>query len=224
MPRYTSVIGMSHGWRPDWRTPYAQCFHEWQRARRREETCMTSLRERPNTALLVIDMQNNVVAKAHRRDEVIANIDGLIARARTEGVPVIWVQHSDDNLTANSDGWKYVPELQRQEPELLVHKHYGDSFEDTSLEPELARLGVGRLIVTGAQTDACIRATIHGAFARGYDTVLVGDAHTTEDLSAYGLPPPDKVIAHTNMYWTWQAAPGRKASVVTTAAVRFGDR
>ncbi len=184
---------------------------------------MTSLRERPNTALLVVDMQNDVVAKAHRRDDVIANIDGLIVRARAEGVPVIWVQHSDDNLTANSDGWQYVPELQRREPEPLVHKRYGDSFEDTALESELARLGIGRLIVTGAQTDACVRATIHGAFARGYDTVLVADAHTTEDLSEFGLPPADKVIAHTNMYWTWQAAPDRQASVVETAAVKFRD-
>jgi nicotinamidase-related amidase len=186
---------------------------------------MTSLRDRPNTALLVVDMQNEVVAKAHRRDDVIANIDALISQARAVGVPVIWVQHSDDNnLVMNTDGWKYVPELQRREPEPLVHKRYGDSFEDTSLEPELARLGVGRLIVTGAQTDACIRATIHGAFARGYDTVLVSDAHTTEDLTAYGLPPPDKVIAHTNMYWTWQGGPGREAGVVETAAVRFRDR
>ena len=185
---------------------------------------MTTLRERPNTALLVIDMQNNVVAKAHRRDDVIANIDALITKARAERVPVIWIQHTDaTNLPANSQGWQYVPELHRREPEPLVHKRYGDSFEDTALEPELDRLHVGRLIVTGAQTDACIRATIHGAFVRGYDTVLVGDAHTTEDLTAYGLPPPDQVIAHTNMYWSYEGAPGRKASVVETAAVRFSD-
>ena len=182
---------------------------------------MTSLHERPNTALLVVDMQKDVVAKAHRRDDVIENIDRLIGRARAESVPVIWVQHSDDNIILNSDGWRFVSELQREEPEPLVHKRYGDSFEDTNLESELARLGVGRLIVTGAQTDACVRATIHGAFVRGYDTVLVSDAHTTEDFSSYGLPPADKVIAHTNMYWTWQAAPERKASVVATADVRF---
>jgi len=80
---------------------------------------------------------------------------------------------------------------------------------------------VGRLIVTGAQTDACIRATLHGAFVRGYDTVLVSDAHTTEDLSEYGLPTPDKVIAHTNMYWRYQTGPGRIADVVATADVDF---
>lgn len=183
---------------------------------------MTSLSDRPNTALLVVDVQNAVVANAHHRDAVVANINALIDRARAGHVPVIWVQHSDDDLPENSDGWEYVPELQRQESEPLVHKRFGDSFEDTALESELAQRAVGRLVVTGAQTDACIRATIHGAFTRGYDTVLVSDAHTTEDLSAYGLPPADKVIAHANMYWTWQTAPGRTASVVETAEVRFG--
>lgn len=182
---------------------------------------MTSLSDRPNTALLVVDVQNAVVANAHGRDEVIANINTLIENARARQVPVIWVQHSDDELPENSDGWRYVPELQRQESEPLVHKRYGDSFEDTTLESELAQRAVGRLVVTGAQSDACIRATIHGAFTRGYDTTLVSDAHTTEDLSEYGLPPADKVIAHTNMYWSWQAAPGRNASVVETAGVSF---
>jgi nicotinamidase-related amidase len=182
---------------------------------------VTSLRDRPNTALLVVDMQNDVVANAYQRDEVIANIGTLIDRARALRVPVIWVQHSDDNLPGNSDGWKYVSELQREESEPLVHKNYGDSFEDTTLESELAQRGVGRLIVTGAQTDACVRSTLHGAFTRGYDTVLVGDAHTTEDFSEYGLPSVDKVIAHTNMYWTWHSGPGRTATVVAAADVDF---
>jgi isochorismate hydrolase len=103
----------------------------------------------------------------------------------------------------------------------VVAKSYGDSFEATDLEAELASRGVGRLVITGAQTDACVRSTLHGAFTRGYDTVLVGDAHTTEDLSEWGAPPPDQVIAHTNLYWSWQAAPGRTAGVVGTAEVSF---
>src|SRR4051812_12235730 len=128
---------------------------------------MSSLPERPNTALVVIDVQNAVVADAYMRDEVIANINALVTKARAHQVPVIWVQHSDDDLAENSEGWQYVPELQRQESEPLVHKHYGDSFEDTTLEFELAQRQVGRLVVSGAQTDACIRSTIHGAFTRG---------------------------------------------------------
>jgi len=182
---------------------------------------MTSLSDRPNTALVVVDMQNDVVRNAHMRDEVIANIKTLVEKARTERVPVIWVQHSNEEMAEGSDGWQYVSELQRLTGEPLVHKKYGDSFEDTVLESELSERGVGRVIVAGAQTDACIRATLHGAFVRGYDTTLVSDAHTTEDFSEYGLPPVDKVIAHTNMYWTWQGGPGRVADVIGTADVTF---
>jgi nicotinamidase-related amidase len=182
---------------------------------------MTTLSDRPNSALLVIDVQNGVVAGSHNRDEMIANINTLVDKARAEDVSVVWVQHSDDGLKRGSDEWQYVPELVRRDAEPLVHKSYGDSFEGTELEELLADRGVGRLVVAGAQTDACIRSTIHGAFVRGYDVTLVGDAHTTEDLSSYGAPTPDKVIAHTNLYWHEQSAPGREAATVETAKVSF---
>ena len=181
---------------------------------------MTTLPDRPNAALLVFDVQNGVVAGAHNRDRVIANID-LVEKARHEGVPVVWVQHSDEQLQRGSESWRYVPELRPDDAEPLVHKSFGDSFEDTELEELLASRGVGRLVVTGAQTDACIRSTLHGAFVRGYDVTLVGDAHTTEDLTEYGAPPPEQVIAHTNLYWQWQSAPGRSGGTVDTAEVSF---
>src|ERR671930_524596 len=140
---------------------------------------MTTLENRPNTALLVVDVQNGVVEGAHDRDAVVANVGRL------------------------------------------VEKNFGDSFEDTILETVLSGLGVGRLVVVGAQTDACVRSTLHGAFARGYDATLVSDAHTTEDQTAWGAPPPDQVIAHTNLYWTYQEAPGRTAGTVETKDVDF---
>jgi nicotinamidase-related amidase len=162
-----------------------------------------------------------VVADSHNRDEVIANINTLVDKARSEDVPVIWVQHSSDDLPLDSESWQYVPELQRRDSEPLVHKLYGDSFEDTNLEDLLAERGVARLVVSGAQTDACIRSTLHGGITRGYDVTLVSDAHTTEDLSQYGAPTPDKVIAHTNLYWEYQEAPGRRGGAVPTADVDF---
>lgn len=182
---------------------------------------MTALPNRPNTALVIIDVQRAVVAHAHDRDDVIANINAALQQARATATPVIWVQHGSDEMPEGSEGWQYVDELSRNDDEPLVHKRYGDSFEATTLESELAQRGVGRLVVTGAQTDACIRSTLHGAFVRGYDTVLVSDAHTTDDLSAYGLPPADEVIAHTNMYWSWQDGPVRTAAVTKTADIDF---
>jgi nicotinamidase-related amidase len=183
---------------------------------------MTTLENRPNTALLVIDVQNGVVAGAHERDAVVANVGSLVERARDEQVPVVWVQHSDEGLERGSDDWQIVPELKPDGGEPLVEKNYGDSFEDTTLETVLSGLGVGRLVVVGAQTDACVRSTLHGAFARGYDATLVSDAHTTEDLSEWGAPTPDLVIAHTNLYWSDQKAPRRTAGTVETKDVEFG--
>jgi nicotinamidase-related amidase len=183
---------------------------------------MTTLTDRPNTALLVIDVQNGVMAGTHNRDDVIANIAVLVDKARAENVPVVWVQHSSDDLPEGSDSWRYVAELTQKDSEPVVRKRYPDSFEDTDLEAALAERKAGRLIVAGAQTDECIRSTLHGAIVRGYDATLVADAHTTEDLSEWGAPPPDKVIDHTNLYWGNHTAPGRQAGTVSTSSVTFG--
>jgi nicotinamidase-related amidase len=184
---------------------------------------VTTLENRPNTALLVVDVQNCVVEGAPGRDTVVANIGSLVEKARQEEVPVVWIQHNDENIVRGSDGWRIVPELTPDEAEPLVEKSYGDSFEDTNLETVLSGLGVGRLVVVGAQTDACIRSTLHGAFARGYDATLVSDAHTTEDQTPWGAPPPEQVIAHTNLYWSDQTAPGRTAGTVEAKDVDFGS-
>ena len=182
---------------------------------------MATLENRPKTALLVVDVQKGVVEAAHERDTVVANVGSLVEKARRERVPVVWVQHSDEHLARGTDDWQIVAELAPDEAEPLVEKSYGDSFEDTALESVLSGLGVGRLVVVGAQTDACIRSTLHGAFVRGYDATLVSDAHTTEDQTSWGAPPPDQVIAHTNLYWTYQSAPGRQAGTVETKDVDF---
>jgi nicotinamidase-related amidase len=182
---------------------------------------MTTLENRPNTALLVVDVQQGVVEGSPGRDTVVANVGTLVERAREEQIPVVWVQHNDEGLARGSDEWQIVSELSPDEAEPLIEKSYGDSFEDTNLETVLSDLGVGRLVVVGAQTDACIRSTLHGAFARGYDATLVSDAHTTEDQTAWGAPPPEQVIAHTNLYWTHQSAPGRTAGTVETKDVAF---
>ena len=183
---------------------------------------MTTLANRLNTALLVIDVQNGVVKGAYERNLVVANVSSLIEKARLERVPVVWVQHSSEQLPRGSNDWQIIPELTPNDAEPLIEKLYGDAFENTNLETVLSRFGIGRLIVVGAETDACIRSTLHGAFVRGYDATLVSDAHTTGDHTAWGAPPPDQVIAHTNLYWRYQTAPGRTAGTVKTEDVVFG--
>lgn len=184
---------------------------------------MSTFPNRSNTALMVIDVQVDVMTECFEPAPVISNIRALVDRARQSGTPVIWVQHSDDGLPYGSRGWEYVTELVRGGSEPLVHKGYGDSFEGTALEDVLSAAGVSKIVVAGAESDACIRSTIHGAFTRGYDVTLVGDAHTASDRSEWGAPPPAQVIAHTNLYWQNQRAPGRTAAVVSAVDVDFSQ-
>lgn len=172
------------------------------------------------SALLVIDVQNDVVANAHQRDEVVGTISTLVDRARTEDVPVIWVQHADDELPAETEGWQIVPELPVGDGELIVHKSQRDSFDGTTLSDDLSRLDVDRLVITGAQTDFCVRWTLHGAQARGYATTLVSDAHTTDDGDA-DIPTAAQLIEHTNRYWRNDSTDGGRGDVATADTVVF---
>lgn len=182
---------------------------------------MNTNERHPESALLVVDVQRGVMDESWQPEPVIARIGDLVERARSAGTPVVWVQHSDEGLPRGSAEWEIVDDLVPGDDEIRVHKTYGDSFEGTDLQERLAELGTTRLIVVGAETDACIRSTIHGAFTRGYDTVLVSDAHTAGDKTAWGAPSVPDVIAHTNLYWGFQAGPGKTAAVVPAAEVDF---
>lgn len=184
---------------------------------------MTTLPDRTATALVIIDVQNDVMVGVHDRQAVIDNIVALVSRARETSTPVIWVQHSaEKELRFGTDGWKLLDALPVVPGDPIVHKKHGDAFEETGLEADLAASGVGHVVIAGAHTDFCIRSTLHGALVRGYDVTLVSDAHTTEDLTEWGAPLPAQVIAHTNMYWDNQTAPGRTAVAVVTDKVTFG--
>jgi nicotinamidase-related amidase len=171
---------------------------------------MTTL-GRSKSALLVIDVQNQVVEGAFNKDQVIAQINAAVAKARAAGVPVVWVQHSDDWMAIDSDDWQIVPQLSPAEGEPRVRKLYRNSFEATDLEDVLAGLGVGHVYVCGAQTNNCVRFTSHGALDRGYDVTLLMDAHTTTDFEFGGKNVSAEVLVDDlNASFYENDLPGRK--------------
>lgn len=180
------------------------------------------------TALVIIDLQRGVLAEAGTwdADGVVARSAELAVRARAAGVPVIWVQHDDAELVAGTPQWEFAPGLGRVETEPVIHKHYPDAFEDTALAETLE--GAHHLVIAGAQTDACIRATVHGALVRGHDVTLAADAHTTCEF------PPEYTggeaisaltkIHFTNCYVHWGTTyPGRRGRAVPSSEIDFGD-
>ena len=175
---------------------------------------------RPHSALIVIDVQVNVVSDAFERDIRVANIATAVDKARAGGVPVIWVRHSAEDLPLNSDGWQIVPELIPQAVEPIVEKLYGSSFEATNLEELLTALKVGHVYICGAQTNNCVRHTSHAAIEAGYDLTLISDAHTTTGYEWNNLKVEAAVIIdeqNANM-WDYKL-PGRSARSLEVAEI-----
>lgn len=178
---------------------------------------MTIPAGREKSALLVVDVQNGVVEGAYKRDEVIANIETAIAKAREAHVPVIWVQHSDEELIIDSDEWQIVSELIPLQGETMVRKTFRSSFENTNLAETLEKLNVGHLIVCGAQTNNCIRHTSHDALAKGFNVTLIADAHTTTGYEWGGhVVSAQAVVEEQNDNFNEQL-PGRGGRVVPLA-------
>lgn len=183
---------------------------------------MTTLPGRDKSALLVIDVQNGVVEGAYNLPAVLSAINVAIDKARAAGVPVIWVQHADEELIVDSESWQIVPELKPLPGENMVRKIYRSSFEATNLDSILEELQVGHLYVTGAQTDNCVRHTTHAAQERGYDITVLADAHTTTGYEWNGHTVDAKaVVDQFNDNFYGSELPGRFTRALLTSELNF---
>ena len=184
---------------------------------------MATVREGNQEVLLVVDTQIGVMQNAWDASRIIKNIGIAVKKARGQGVPIIWVQHADDELVYGSPNWQLVPELSPLESEPRIDKHFNSSFEQTALEETLARIGATHIILAGAATNWCIRATAYGALDRGYDLTLIKDAHTTETLEIENdiRIEAAHVIRELNIAMTWLSYPERTNSAVSVEDIDF---
>jgi nicotinamidase-related amidase len=184
---------------------------------------MATIREGNKKVLLVVDVQVGVVKAAWERTRIIRNIALAVEKARVQGTPVIWVQHWDDGLVSGSPAWQLAPELVPEPGEPLIHKQFNSSFEETALEETLAGLGATHIVLAGAATNWCVRATAYGALDRGYDLTLLKDAHTTDTVKTEDgstLQAAD-IIHDLNMVMTWISYPGRTSRATAVEDVDF---
>ena len=173
--------------------------------------------------LLVVDVQVGVMVESWDSERIVKNVARSVERARAEGVPVVWVQHSDEELPHGSPQWQWVPELVPANGETLIHKNFNSSFEQSGLEEELAKLGATHIALAGAATNWCIRATAYGALDRGYDLTLIEDAHTTGamELDNGTKIEASNVIDELNVCMTWVTYPDRTNGTATAEKVDF---
>jgi nicotinamidase-related amidase len=186
---------------------------------------MATVRRGNKAVLLVVDVQVGVMREAWEAPRVIGNVSHAVERARADGVPVIWVQHGDNDLPRASPEWQWVPELRPAQGEALIHKQFNSSFEATPLDDELAKIGATHIVLAGAASNWCIRATAYGALDRGYDLTLVEDAHTTGSIElddGTRIEAPS-VIRELNIAMKWLSYPGRTNRTAKAAALDFAS-
>lgn len=193
-------------------------------ATHRKAPVMATVRKGNRSVLLVVDVQDGVMKDVWDAPRVVGNVARAVERARQAGVPVLWVQHSDDELPYGSGAWQWVPELAPADGEPRIHKQFNSAFEQTGLEDDLAALGATHIVLAGAATNWCIRATAYAALDRGYDLTLVADAHTTGsmDLDDGTRIEAADIVAELNIAMTWLSYPGRANGTATAEAVDFG--
>lgn len=185
---------------------------------------MARVREGNQGVLIVVDVQVGVMSGAWDAARIVENVSRSVQRARAQGIPVIWVQHADQALVHGSPAWCWVPELVPAEGERLIHKQFNSSFEQTPLDEELARLGATHVVLAGAATNWCIRATAYGALERGYDLTLVKDAHTTSTMEFPdgATIEAESIVRELNLAMTWLSYPGRTSGTAPAETVDFG--
>jgi nicotinamidase-related amidase len=184
---------------------------------------MATIREGNKVVLVVVDVQVGVVRESWETPRIVKNVALAVEKAREQGVPVIWVQHSDDELIYGSPDWQWVPELSPAEGEIRIYKHFNSSFEQTSFEETLAKLGATHIVLAGAATNWCIRATAYGALDRGYDLTLIKDAHTTESMEFVDgvIIEAENIIRELNSAMTWLNYPNRSNGTATVSEIDF---
>lgn len=175
---------------------------------------MNQQTEHKETALLVIDVQKGLFEKStpiYNAKQVLKNINNLINKARQEGVPVIFIQHSSpQTLEKGSDAWQLHPDMQPLAGEVIVHKLHGNAFEGTNLREELEKRKISALVMMGLVTHGCVKATCLGAIDEGYKVVLVSDAHSSYSKDA------------AQLIEKWNQAIGKKgADIVEARKVSF---
>ena len=159
-------------------------------------------------ALLVIDVQNGMFQEGNvvfKGDRLLQNLKDLIAQARSNEIPIFYIQHNapaGKPLEYRTKGWEIHPEITPNTQDVIIQKTTPDSFFNTSLDEELKKQEVEHLVIAGIQTEACVDTTCRRAFSMKYKVTLVSDTHSTRDSQNITA---QQIINHHNDVLRWFA-------------------
>lgn len=163
---------------------------------------LRTLSELPSTpaplaesTLVLIDCQNTYTQGVMELEGVQAALDqaaALLDRARSAGIPIIHVQHSDGPgslYDIEGESGAIVTRVAPRDGEAVVTKQYPNSFVETDFDDKLKAVGAGNLVIAGFMTHMCVNSTARGAFNAGYAPTVVAAATATRSLPGVGGEP-----------------------------------
>ncbi|KAA0095200.1 cysteine hydrolase [Mycolicibacterium sp. P1-18] len=160
---------------------------------------LRTLSELPSTpaplaesTLVLIDCQNTYTQGVMELEGVQAALDetaALLDRARSAGIPIIHVQHSDGPgslYDLEGETGAIVTRVAPRDGEVVVTKQYPNSFVETDFDDRLKAVGASNLVIAGFMTHMCVNSTARGAFNAGYAPTVVAAATATRSLPGVG--------------------------------------
>ncbi len=174
-------------------------------------------------ALLIIDMQRGDFPPAkfrYQADRLIQNIDRIAARFRSQGLPVVYIQHdgsAENVFIPGSEDWKILAGLSPKPEDIVVSKTANNAFYKSSLHDVLQKQAIEEVFISGSATDFCVNATVQAALALDYQITVIADAHTTGNR-----PNMDATMVIDHYNWVWQNLTPTQGSIVVKGMSELG--
>ncbi|AZB11558.1 cysteine hydrolase [Chryseobacterium sp. G0162] len=152
-------------------------------------------RKMENTALLIIDVQNDYFPGGkmilERAEQAGKNVQQVLGYFRENNLPVIHIRHIATNEGAvfflpGTSGAEIHSLVSPSVDEKVIEKHFPNSFRDTDLLKSLQSKNIKNLVITGMMTDVCVESTTRAAFDFGFNNTIIGDATATRDRELNG--------------------------------------
>jgi nicotinamidase-related amidase len=152
-------------------------------------------------AVLVIDVLVGIFqlpVKLFHEEMFLSNIEKLLVKSRSSGIPIIYIQHNGprgSQLEKGKPGWKIHPRVAPTSRDIIIPKKHPDSFQESTLEDTINELGVNELYICGFASEFCVDTTVRSAYSKGFSVTLISDCHTTTDSEVFRAR---QIIDHHN--------------------------
>lgn len=156
-----------------------------------------------NKALIVLDVQEGLFKdELCNKVKVVQTINAVIAACRSKQIPIIFVQHEDEDFKEGEPDFQIHPKIDMQKTDRFFRKHKWDAFFETGLDAYLKENAINRLYIVGAQTEYYMDTTIRCGFSLGYQFYIFKNGHTTFD----GIIPAEQIVSHHENIWNGRFA------------------